>query len=77
VSSDTFGARRRTPTSTPSGFFLRCTNQNQSRANMMPVSGESKVPAGSWAAVSWVVTLPRLSICLTVPPTSVTQIVSP
>jgi hypothetical protein len=63
-------------------FVWRCINQNQPRSNTMPVSGETKLPAGSMVAVSMVVTLPLLSICFTAGgalavPSSVTQIVSP
>ena len=59
-------------------FVWRCTNQNQPRSgsNTMPVSGATKVPVGSWLAVSMVVILPMLSICLTAGTSSVTQIVS-
>ena len=62
-------------------FVWRWISQNQPRSNTMPVIGETMVPAGSMVAVSMVVTLPLLSICLTAGgevavPSSVTQIVS-
>ena len=70
------------PTGTPPDVAVwRCTSQIQPPAKVMPVSGDTKSPAGSMLAVSTVVMFPLLSISFTAGgvmiPASVTQIESP